>query len=459
MNRKRNKIYSISEIQKYAKLRHWQFLSDKYENMNTSYEWRCLKCKTKWKNTFWSAKKRTKCPTCSGIKQYSISDMQKFARQRGGECISNIYRNMHHKLWWRCKKGHEWSAIPHSVIDMNTWCPECSPTKKHRILDLQKFAKKKKGKLLSREYINANTKYWWQCHKKHEFPATFSSLKNQGTWCPKCSKNARLLISEVKAEALRRGIKILSNSYKNAKARLKVRCSCGMIWHTNYDSIKSGRKCQDCARNKKYDLNRLRAEAAQRKGRCLAKVYNGAREPVMWECESGHRWPATPSQVIRGSWCPMCDTSKAENMCRVAMESLFGVRFNQVRFTDLVNRSTGRKLQIDGYNRIKKLAFEHDGAQHFREVAHFKDQRSLADRKRLDAIKNRWCKKNGILLIRFKQVTDLNPEDRVRYIKSKIEKSLKKDGRDLPTQFRSKNINFRRAYHKHRNYNQKVKAK
>ncbi|WP_373322126.1 zinc-ribbon domain-containing protein [Paraburkholderia adhaesiva] len=44
---------------------------------------------------------------------------------RTGECLSERYVNNETKLRWRCAKGHEWEAVPASVIK-GSWCPQCA---------------------------------------------------------------------------------------------------------------------------------------------------------------------------------------------------------------------------------------------------------------------------------------------------------------------------------------------
>ena len=50
----------------------------------------------------------------------TIEKMQLLAQEKGGTCLSKKYINVHTKLRWRCAKGHEWNAIPNSIIK-GTW--------------------------------------------------------------------------------------------------------------------------------------------------------------------------------------------------------------------------------------------------------------------------------------------------------------------------------------------------
>lgn len=64
------------------------------------------------------------CPYCAG-KIVTLDDVQRIAKERGGECLSTMYAYDNIKLVWRCRYNHTWYAIP-GAIKRGSWCPECS---------------------------------------------------------------------------------------------------------------------------------------------------------------------------------------------------------------------------------------------------------------------------------------------------------------------------------------------
>ena len=113
---------------------------------------------------------------------------------------------------------------------------------------MQKLAKKKDGKLLSKYYLNAKTKLKWKCTKKHIWFASPDNVKNKGSWCPKCS---------------------------HIKQRLNLK--------------------------EAYEL------AKKNYGKCLSKKYLGNKNKLKWICEVGHIWSATPNGIIsNNAWCNKC---------------------------------------------------------------------------------------------------------------------------------------------------------
>ncbi|RHZ81924.1 hypothetical protein Glove_116g38 [Diversispora epigaea] len=68
--------------------------------------------------------RRTWCPHCAGMpfqNKYSIYDTCKFAKSRGGQCLSDNYINCNVSLKWKCIKRHEWTANFHNIKN-GTYC-------------------------------------------------------------------------------------------------------------------------------------------------------------------------------------------------------------------------------------------------------------------------------------------------------------------------------------------------
>ena len=85
------------------------------------------------------------------------------------------------------------------------------------------------------------------------------------------------------------------------------------------------------------------------------------------------------------------------------------LRFNKVRPSWLMNHETGFCLELDGYCKQLKLAFEYDGIQHHVYPNPFHKSKEEFNRQRKgDEMKDRKCKRHGTTLIRIKyDVRDL----------------------------------------------------
>ncbi|MDE1848728.1 MAG: hypothetical protein KGH55_01715 [Nanoarchaeota archaeon] len=77
-------------------------------------------------------------------KKLSIEEMKLIAKERDGECLSDVYINQDNKLLWKCSKGHTWEASS-GAVKRGTWCPICSHNIKLTIQEMQDLAKEKGG--------------------------------------------------------------------------------------------------------------------------------------------------------------------------------------------------------------------------------------------------------------------------------------------------------------------------
>merc|ERR1712113_281401 len=100
---------------------------------------------------------------------------------------------------------------------------------------------------------------------------------------------------------------------------------------------------------------------------CLSNTYTCNSEPMLWRCSEGHEWLASLANVKNaGTWCPHCNTWKREEECRAVFEELLGVSFPRCRPSFLDG------LELDGFNAELRLAFEHQGLQHYEQVPFFR---------------------------------------------------------------------------------------
>ncbi|KKL80946.1 hypothetical protein LCGC14_1999660 [marine sediment metagenome] len=270
-------------------------------------------------------------------RKLTIEEMQKIAGSHGGNCLSKEYINVKTKLKWQCKEGHIWETTP-DTIKRGSWCRKCSGSEKHTIELMHNLAKEKGGKCLSTNYFNAHTKLKWQCKESHIWEATPHKIKNRGQWCPYCIGK--------------------------------------------YQTI--------------MDMKKI---ATERGGKCLSTEYITNKNNLKWQCLEGHLWEATPDNIKRGTWCPICATGISERICRQFFETIFNSKFPTKKPNWCVN-SRGNLMHLDGFNEDLKLAFEYHGIQHFEFNPHFHNKNeTFKQSKKDDEDKRNLCKLNDIVLI------------------------------------------------------------
>lgn len=343
----------------------------------------------------------------------TIEDMRKIAIARGGECLSTTYTNKATKLRWKCAEGHEWEARPGDIKNSRSWCPHCSGKARLTIGDMRAIAEAKGGKCLSRTYSNKLTKMRWECSEGHTWEATPHSIKNGKTWCPRCAKNVRLTIEEMREIASSRGGECISSAYVNSETKLRWRCANGHEWESAPICIKHAESwCPYCAGLMRLTIEKMREIAEFRGGECLSDVYINSGTKLRWRCASAHEWDATPHSVKNdNTWCPYC-RYKNEQECRAILEALTRKAFPKCKPEWL------QGLELDGYCRDLGVAFEYNGEQHYEVVPvwHEEGEVDLQAQQARDAKKAALCEENWVVLI----VVPYNTTDKA----SLIEKAL-----------------------------------
>lgn len=345
-------------------------------------------------------------------KKHLIIDAQILAGKRNGLCLSNEYSGAHDKLSWQCDKGHKWEAPFHS-IRKGSWCPYCAG--RHRtIKDMKEIASKKGGECLSDIYVNSQTKLLWECSKGHKWLTAPREIL-RGRWCPNCGNintglSQKYTIKEMQVFASTKGWKCLSDTYFDSQKKLKWQCDQGHIWESVPANIYRGSGCPKCA-GRNVTIEELRKFAHKKNGKCLSPEYEGSYKQLLWECELGHRWSATPRSVLRkkgGTWCPICSSYLSERISRVYFEKIFGFPFPKAKPIWLINKD-GHRMEYDGFCKELKIAFEYNGPQHYMEIKKFTPSRdALEKRRRDDAVKKQLSQNHGVKLIVINYLDNLD---------------------------------------------------
>lgn len=235
----------------------------------------------------------------------NIEDCRRLAKEKKGQCLSDVYVNCFTKMLWKCENGHEW-ITDYAQIQQGYWCFACG-TKKLNIEDCRNSAKEKEGKCLSSKYENSQVPMLWRCKFEHEWEARYNDIR-QKRWCPFCA-------------------------------------------------------------GKNKSINDCKNIAQKNKGICLSDKYNGVFSKYLWRCIDGHEWFATFHNVDNGQWCPICCRCKSQKQLYEIIKKLFINCEVVYNFNGFAWLTTGkRKQEIDIFIKERKIAIEFDGGQHFKPV-------------------------------------------------------------------------------------------
>ena len=174
------------------------------------------------------------------------------------------------KVWWKCKKGHEWQAVI-AHRNRGRGCPYCSGyyvVKGENDLQTVNFTLAmewdlEKNNRLTPAEVSANSgkKVWWKCSEGHEWQATIGN-RSKGRGCPYCS-GRKVLVGYNDLQTVNESLAEEWNYEKNKsftpsqvstgsnkKAWWKCRY-CGNEWEARIASRNIGQGCPKCARARK----------------------------------------------------------------------------------------------------------------------------------------------------------------------------------------------------------------
>ena len=243
------------------------------------------------------------------------------------------------KVWWKCKKGHEWEAST-SSRNKGSGCPYCfgrNAIKGENDLQTvnnilaKEWNYEKNNDLTPADVLpNSNKKVWWKCSFGHEWESSIDN-RNKGSGCPYCA-GKKVLVGYNDLQTINPRVADEWNYEKNAEltpvnvtpnSNKKVwwKCSVGHEWETSINHRNNGRNCPYCAGKKVIkgytDLQTTNPVLAsewnyeKNNGLTPKEVSSGSDRKVWWICENMHEWQATISSRAQGADCPYCANQKA----------------------------------------------------------------------------------------------------------------------------------------------------
>ena len=246
------------------------------------------------------------------------------------------------KVWWVCKKGHEWQATIHARTNRGNGCPYCSG----RAVDKDNCFRARNPKLarewhpirnapLTPDSVAAGTqkKAWWICAKGHEWEAEVNS-RNRGTGCPYCSGNK--VSWDNCLQTVNPTLAAQWHPTKNApltpkdvthgsEKKVWWVCKKNHEWQAPISARKKGVGCPYCANKRAYKDNCLQTRNPKlarewhptRNAPLTAKdVTYGSEKKAWWTCKKGHEWEYPVFSRNQGVGCPYCANKRvAKDNC------------------------------------------------------------------------------------------------------------------------------------------------
>jgi len=278
-------------------------------------------------------------------------------------------------------------------------------------------------------YVNNRTEIFFKCWVcENEWETKPANILN-GSGCPKCGKikakntikwnlNTDDYMRRLNPEFLKK-ITILSE-YKQVNSPIKVKCNeCENEWETKPIHLKRGYGCKICGHLKRAEKTSLTHNDFIKKvylihGENITVLdeYKSSNNEINFMCNKCDQISSKKrarSLLSRG--CPFCVFSKGEKKIETILSENNILFEKEFRFSDLkdVNNLRFDFAVLDNVGNVIRL-IEFDGKQHFEPVKCFGGEDRYLDQVKKDRIKNDYCIKNNIKIIRIKY-SDINKID------------------------------------------------
>lgn len=398
----------------------------KYINTNTKIlvKHNIPECGFEWETFPLSLLKGHGCPKCSGNLKYTNDTYcQKIIDLFQGNIIllSNYIDNKTNIKYKNINCGHEWEAKPFLILEAESDCPICHGNRKKTTDEFKSevYNLVKNEYTVLGEYKNTSVKIEIihnNCGNKYMVsPRDFLNGKR----CPKCQhRSYKKTTEEFKQEVY----KLVGNEYTvlsdyiTGKDKVLIKHNnCGNEYMVTPSKFLSGDRCPICS------IETRRQKQVKSHDQFIKEVYslvgneytvigkyiNAKTKIKLKHNLCGSEYYVKPGNFLNNNRrCPICNESKGEQIIRHYLENNNYNFVPQYEFDNLIGLNGGL-LKFDfaifkdkEKTKLKEL-IEYDGEQHFRWISGMMAKENFIKLQKHDKMKNEYCKKYNIKLIRI----------------------------------------------------------
>ncbi len=331
--RTNGKRHSIDTIMKVAKARGGRLISEQYLKNDQKLVWECF-AGHKFEAVFSNVKKGTWCPKCSKYGSISERVVRKFCETLMGIELPSVRPS-----WLRNIDGN--------ILELDGFNEKFKFAFEHHGTQHYFESEHYKGDAFKKR-VRDDTRKEDLCRKNgirllivNQLFQKTDLAELRSMIISFCKKNHLPLVDDAesveieinsvyKINPIQRyaeicrvlGGECISKQFSGYKTKLIVRCKDGHTWGILPGKLVSGQWCPDCmalkmaAINTRHTIEEMQAWAEANGGKCLSDKYISFSEKLEWECSSGHRWTANPSNISLGKWCRICSQKKVADRNR-----------------------------------------------------------------------------------------------------------------------------------------------
>ena len=339
-----------------------------------------------------------------------------------------------------CSEHGEFIQRPDTHINKKADCPSCAGVKKKEtdgfILDAKEIHKDKYD-YSKTIYTNARTKITIICGKHGEFyQLPYNHLEGRG--CKKCGYILSGLKRRITTEEfVVKSLRLYGDKYDYSRSVYirsdeKVIIICkkhGEFLQRPNDHL-NGYECSKCFGGVKLSQEEFIKRAIiihENKYDYSKVIYEKGHSKIIILCKEHGKFEQTPSSHMQGHGCPSCKSSRGESCIRNFL-TYRDIKFGEQKtFDDCKYRSL---LKFDFYLPDFNACVEFDGIQHFKPVEHFGGEETFKEQQIKDNIKNEFCIKNSMKLLRIPYTIKLEDKNLYRIFQCFLYPKISKEKRE-----------------------------
>jgi hypothetical protein len=262
-------------------------------------------------------------------------------------------------------------------------------------------------KVLDTVYVNSTTPISYECNDGHLGKIRWNNFSN-GQRCNICAiGKIKYTIDDIQQFVESIGFKLLPiDQYKDNKQKLDVMCDKGHKFNICFNKLKMGTRCKLCVHdNLRFKFVDVKKEFEKNGCTLLSTEYKHCDDQLEYICKCGNISHIAYYQFKLGHRCG-CVISRGENKIKNYLMRNNINYYPQKTYPDC----KGKQVLHFDFLIDDKYLIEYDGSQHFTAFAKFGGENSFEQLKMRDNIKNQYCIKNNIKLLRisFKEYKKLD---------------------------------------------------
>lgn len=125
--------------------------------------------------------------------------------------------------------------------------------------------------------------------------------------CWKVPSGHRVTLEQAKQEYIDGGCELLTDVFEGVHRKYPYLCNCGRVAEITLAHFREGKRCKDCAGNRKLTLETAREIYASRGCKLLSETYENVDEPMEYMCGCGEvHWRSLYLLRKHTYTCPSC---------------------------------------------------------------------------------------------------------------------------------------------------------